>query len=398
MRFPRKPVFFAALAALILVAASCNQGASKNTSKAIPVVERKWNDFARFVSGLPQEEGSALSNAASAVWYQKYTENLTQAWTNLQTNRLKQMRDWAATELAEANREPRDVLYTFSGPDFLHVFTFLPRAKRYVLIALEPVGSAPDLAAAKPGEVSNYLELVDKSLNDIYKRSYFITFNMDKDLRRKEVDGAVPLLAVFLARTGNRIIDLRYMRLNERGELGVDTNAGVKGKSRQAVQIDFVNEKDPSELRTVVYFSTDLGDKAFKANKPLQKYLDGMAGSVSYVKSASYLMHYKDFSAIRELILAKCYAYIGDDTGIPYGYFDKKKWSIQLYGKYLKPVNDFSGVDQDDLRRAYEAAPVKELPFNLGYHWHSKKQNMMVTIRKGDVAPAPAASNAAPKK
>jgi hypothetical protein len=397
MRFPSTFVLFPAVAALLLAATSCDRGASQGPGKAIPMVERKYNDYARMVAALPQEAGSALSNAASTEWYKKYVENVGKDWTKMETERLAKMRDWAATELAEVNREPRDVLYTFSGPDFLHMFTFLPRAKRYEMIALEPVGSMPDLAQAKEGETSNHIALVDKSLNDIHKRSYFITFNMDKDLRRKDLDGAVPLLAAFLARTGNRIIDLRYMRVNEQGELAADTNAAMKGKSRQAVQIDFVNEKDPAEMRTVIYISADLGDKAYKANKSLQKYLESMAGSVAYVKSASYLMHYRDFSAVRELLLSKCFAYIGDDTGIPYGYFDKNKWSIQLYGKYIKPINDFSGVDQDDLRRAFEISSVKAMPANLGYHWYSQKQNLMVCVRKAEATPAPT-TNAAPKK
>ena len=95
-------------------------------------------------------------------------------------------------------------------------------------------------------------------------------------------------------------------------------------------------------------------------------------------------MNYKTFSVIRNICLAKSKSILQDDTGIGFQYIDKAKWTIQLYGNYVKPVSDFSGVDQADLHKAYaDSTNVKPLPFSLGYHWANKNtQNLMKFVRK----------------
>jgi hypothetical protein len=105
----------------------------------------------------------------------------------------------------------------------------------------------------------------------------------------------------------------------------------------------------------------------------------------SFVKAASYLMHYKTFSEIRNVILDHSVVHIQDDTGIPFKYFDTEKSTIRLYGKYVTPVKDFSeSLFQEDLDSAFNNSSyyAGKLPFSMGYHWGSKDQNQMVVLRK----------------
>ena len=121
-------------------------------------------------------------------------------------------------------------------------------------------------------------------------------------------------------------------------------------------------------------------------NKPLQTYLNNMPECYTYLKSASYLLHYKFFTTLRNAILDKSQAILEDDTGIPFKYIPKDKWTFSLYGTYVTPVDNFSGVFQDDLQKAYQDTAtykVKKLPFSLGYHWGTNNQNLLKAERKG---------------
>lgn len=370
----------AMLCLMQLVVPACGHNIPHPQESPLPIIDRRYDDYARFVAALPQEDGSILANTAANGWYGKYRRTAEDGWRKLENERLAQMRSWAESGLGALNRERRDVLYTFSGPDFIHMFTLFPNARRYVMIALEPAGTLPDLASMPETEIVNHLGLFEKSLGDLHKRSYFITSNLNQNLSTDDLDGILPLLCAFLARTGNRILDISYVRLSETGEPVAEPVIFLK--RRQSVRINFANDKHPQEVRTLLYLSSDLGDWAFRENKPLRSYLEGMKGSIAYIKSASYLMHSSLYAAIRSVILDICSAYVGDDTGIPYAHFTRERWTVQLYGKYVRPIDEFKDVYQDDLRRAYETTSVSPLPFNLGYHWLSKEQNLMVAIRK----------------
>jgi hypothetical protein len=153
----------------------------------------------------------------------------------------------------------------------------------------------------------------------------------------------------------------------------------------------YFRKKGSTKVQKIVYFKTNLCDDAyenmesFKANTPLQTYLNNMPVCYTYLKSASYLMNYKSFSVIRDICLNKSKSILQDDTGIALKYIDKAKWNIKFYGNYVKPVSDFKGVDQEELYKAYKAdsANIQPLPFSLGYHWANKNtQNLMKFTKK----------------
>jgi hypothetical protein len=95
-------------------------------------------------------------------------------------------------------------------------------------------------------------------------------------------------------------------------------------------------------------------------------------------------MHVKYFAYIKKIIFANSSSIFQDDTGIPYKDFkNDTTWKVQLYGEYVKPVRDFDeGKYQADLDSAYKETKKEPLPFSLGYHWGSDKQNYMLLKRK----------------
>jgi hypothetical protein len=139
-----------------------------------------------------------------------------------------------------------------------------------------------------------------------------------------------------------------------------------------------------SAVRSVYYYFCDISDAGMAKGSALYRLYDGLEGVSTFIKSGSYLLHYSDFSNLRNMILSNSQFVLEDDTGVPYRYFKRLGWDIQLYGAYAKPIEDFPAiVEQKDLKAAYEdpASKVKPLPFHFGYRWVSKIDNLVLVKR-----------------
>jgi hypothetical protein len=342
-----------------------------------------YDEVARFISGLPCSSEPQKTLQDSPEW-KDFAQTLGKNWTDLETKRLQPMKTWAGAEMAEANAATKVLFYPFGGPDFLTAFLLFPNADAYVLCGLEFVGKLPDFGQATPQHVGTYTANLLAALSDFFNKSYFITKNMNATLTDNKVDGVLPVICFFLEKTGHKIVGINRSELLENGELLEADFAVPKKRFRRpyGVRIDFVTN-DSARVRTVHYFSCDLADDVFRKDSPFYFYLNNLPFETSFIKSASYLMHYKEFSNIRNMVLAKSRFVLEDDTGIPYRYFPAKDWEAQLYGEYIKPVSDFAGVEQKDLKEAYaDPAKVKKLPFHLGYHWGTSKDSILYFKRK----------------
>ena len=70
--------------------------------------------------------------------------------------------------------------------------------------------------------------------------------------------------------------------------------------------------------RTLYYFSTDLSNSGVRSSGFL-KFCETLAPGDSLIKSASYLLHAGNFSAVRGFLLTNSATIIQDDFGIPLG-------------------------------------------------------------------------------
>lgn len=388
-------IIFILLSAII--ASSCQHSSSKPAKAAAEKQEGKdsvvtpvfpknnYQQTALFLAGLAANDTVNFpKELTTGSTYLRFCDTMNAGFQNMETSRLNKMRDWAKTELAYEFANPKKVFYPFSGPDILHCVQFYPAADQYIMIALEKYGSLPDLKNMSSTNSANYLISVTKSLEDIFGKSYFITRKMLKDVSNS-VNGVVPLVSVFLVRTGYEIKDIQYKHLNDDGSLNPISADTIGRHINDMVEIYFT-KKDSSRIQKITYFRTNLCDDAFggmaslKDNKTLQDYLNGLPEFYTYTKAASYVMNYKTFSLIRNICLAKSKSILQDDTGIAYRYIDPKLWNIKLYGSYVKPVSDFDGVWQEDLKTAYrkDSLSIAKLPFSLGYHWgRQDAQNLM---------------------
>lgn len=317
------------------------------------------------------------------TFWNDYKTSIDTPWNRITNERLAKMDTWSETEMSPKINDTLLLFYPFSGPDFLNAFHLFPNANEYILIAMEKLGTIPDLYNLDEEDLKGYLDAVNFALRDIYKRSYFITGNMDQDLRKHKVNGVLPLLYVFLHRTGHEIYDFGYYRLENDGvsftEIEEPTNSL---EVTECIKFK-IRKPGDDKLKNVTYFYANISDDGFEENPVFYQYLQGVRTNNTFIKSASYLSHYETFSGIRNTVLDHADAVLEDDTGIPFRYF-LDDFDHYLYGVYEKPISDFKStyLFQKDLNEAYLEEDVKPLDFSLGYHWRSGNQNWMLYVRK----------------
>jgi hypothetical protein len=381
---------------LIVSLASCNSpsnedknknasktDSSKTTGQEKPVIsyDKKYDNISSFIAGIQPQSAEEFSKFDSTTNWKSFSGNMDSIWKILDEKRFSKMKEWKNKELADVNKSIQYLFYPFSGPDYLNADMFFHEANTFCMIGLENVGALPDLTSMKPAEVNTYLNSVNGSLNDLFKKSYFITKNMLNDLSKNKVNGTLPLMCVFLKRTGHIITNIEYVGVDSLGnEIVRDDAAPFRGS--KGVRVSFM-VPGSGKVKKLYYYKSDLSDAGLKQNKGFHTYLTKLDTVVTYLKAASHLLHYGSFSTIRNIILDKSTAVLQDDSGISYKFFDKTKWDVKLYGKYRKAVKDFSGVDQPDLKKAYEAdSTIQPVPFVLGYHWGNDEINLQLATRK----------------
>ena len=271
------------------------------------------------------------------------------------------------------------VFYFFSGPDFLYANAFYPKAKTYVMAGLEPVGTVPDLAAMR-GSIGGELARLRSSLNTILSVSFFITKNMKSDLRAGRVNGALPILYVFLVRSGYTIRDVTPVSVAADGTL---QTGGDAAKSGPAPGIKIVFAGSDGEPRTLYYFSTNLADDGVK-NSNFLKFCETLAPGDGFIKSASYLLHSGGFNRVRDFLLVNTNAMIQDDSGIPLAYYDPQKWDLQPFGRYLGPIGIFPGRHQAKYTELFKKS--RPIDFGIGYRHRSSESNLLLAVKKAPVS------------
>lgn len=352
----------------------------KVVSKPIVYRDTALDNTARFIAGLPQLESNNYSALEKDKYWTDFKTSMDKNWDKMVAQRLKPMEEWQRQTLSPMIKDSLTLFYPFSGPDFLHAETFYPAAPEYIMAALEPVVEIPSLETISVLDRDIFLDSLGKSLRDLFGKSYFITTHMMKDFR--SIKGVLPIFYFFIERTGNEMISQQFLGLNADGSEKFIAFADYKKNNTRGVKIVFRN-RETREMKTLYYFSTDISNKGLKKRPEFVSFMSKRNTYNTFVKSASYLMHHPDFTAIRDILLKQSVSIFQDDTGIMFKDIKKSKtWESHFYGEYVKPVNDFPWLEkQPDLDSAFQAS--KELlPFSLGYHWSSRKQHYMFMRKK----------------
>ena len=355
----------ATVAAAMLVAAASSLHAQTATV----------DDTAKFLAGMMPSADSPLVPLTKEATWQRHAKFFDSAFGQLEQRQLSRIRAWADTNLAA----PRPTMfYMFSGPDFLYANAFYSKASTYVLSALEPVGSVPDLSRLPRGGIASALYNVERSLGSILSFSFFITKQMKTDLQAGQISGTLPILYVFLARSGMTVKSVSPISLDDQGAAYfAGENAGPNAV--RGVRIMFA--RSDGQEKTLYYFSTDLSNSGVKASGFL-KFCATLAPGNSLIKSASYLLHSGNFTTVRNFLLNNSATIIQDDSGIPLAYYSTKKWRLFPFGRYLGPIDEFQGRYQESYAALFRRA--QPIDFGIGYRWRTPETNVLLSVRLPD--------------
>jgi hypothetical protein len=258
----------------------------------------------------------------------------------------------------------------------LYADVFFPDCTTYILGGLESVDPIPDLLTVPQSSLASTLQNIQISLNTILQFSFFKTKDMREDFQRGQLKGVLPIIFVFLARTGKDISAVDYVSLTSSGTV-VSGNQGVT----RGVKINFSDPASGAE-KVLYFFTADLSDDGAKKNAGVLRFAEQFAPTNSFLKAASYLMHEGHFSTIRSSILNVSGLVLEDDSGIPIRYFTPDKWTLRFFGTYSGPIELFKNFYQSDLHQYYQASSPKTLTFSFGYQWNRHNSTLILAVRK----------------
>ena len=328
------------------------------------------SETARFLAGYKTGKLSE-ENSVNA---QAYRASLDNSWRYVDKTRLSLMRAWATSELGVFRNQPLPVFYPFSGPDFAHVYAFFPHGTVYVLGGLEPVGELPDLTKFTPEAFTALYTEVKTSLATSIAASFFKTNDMKKDFTQAQLNGVVPIIAIFMERSGVDLQQVVPVHLAHDGTVKPSTNH-ING-------VEMVFAQPGQSPQTLYYFQVDVSDDGTKGPS-LPRFIANQGVGLTYLKSASYLMHRDGFSVIRSALLKNSQALLEDDSGIPLRFFPAPEWKVSPYGNYISPINLFAERFQPDLRALYDAPPKpKPLPFGIGYKYRKEESMLLWAVKR----------------
>lgn len=332
------------------------------------------DEVARFLAGMPLPKNSPLIPLTNDPAWQEHAANFEAAFAKLNTKRLAKLHAWEGQYFPEANEHLPVAYYMFSGPDFLYVDQFFPKADVYVLCGKESMGPPPD--PLRITNLASALHNLEEAMQSSLRFSFFITKEMKVSLESQELKGVLPILYVFLARADKSIKDVTYGSLSSGGSFQAG-RAGAGGSP--GVRIQYVDNRSGQD-QTLYYFTTDISDGGVSSSGFL-KFCNQFGVGGSFLKASSYLMFEQGFNRVRDFILDHSKVIAQDDAGIPINYFSPDKWNIRVFGTYIGPIEIFKQHYQPKLKEIFDQTNPPPIEFNFGYRWNYKESHVIVASR-----------------
>lgn len=339
---------------------------------------------ARLLAGIePATRDARLRALAEGPVWRRHRGASTDGAARLRT-RIDAMDGWLAAHLPDAPAGGGTLIYPFSGPDFVNAYALFPDRQTYVFFSLEEPGRVPRLGRLDDDHLDQLLQELRAALNDLVHLNFFITPNMQQQVRASSLRGVAPVLLATMAALGLRIERVQAVELwPDR----VARLAGLPAAQRpalplRALQIDF-RRPDRAQWQTLLYLSLDVSDRELRHYPEFVPWLRRFDAPAVLLKSASYLLHGAHFRQLRDVILDRAGLLVQDDTGLPYRSLADGSWSIALHGEYEQPVRLFEHRYQRDLAQAFRTtASERRVPFPFGYNWRERGNSFVIVARR----------------
>src|SRR6266542_1025372 len=185
------------------------------------------NDVARFLAGMPVPENSPLAPLTRDPAWQEHAAFFEKEFSKLNLRQLQKLHAWQETYLPESLQPVPVAFYMFSGPDFLYVDQFFPKASVYVLCGKESMGPPPD--PLRIANLAGALGNLENATKSSLETTYFITKDMKIDLQQQNLNGVLPILYAFIARADKSITNVTFGSLNGSGAFQEGTRGSIPG-------------------------------------------------------------------------------------------------------------------------------------------------------------------------
>ena len=355
-------------------------GSSETENKRVVKENPYATEVAAYLAGINLESSSSLNKLTLTPEYQSYKREINTSWQIYRKKNLDQISLWRKNKMENIGNGT--VFYPFSGPDILHATAFFPEGKKYILLALEKSGPMPD-----PRKVTSQIEglhSLKAALTNILGMGFFHTNNMAFQIAAHEYSSITAVLMFFLARTGNLVVAVNQIYLDDKGYPVLQSSKPPQvnlDSFTTGVEIVF-KKADENIQRFVYYFRGDISDLSLHRKIGLIKMIRQKPGFTTFLKAASYLMYNPRYDDIRELILSGSSFIVTDTSGIPLHYFHSALWDRDFYGSYNSPIPLFANRCQPDLRKIINKKSKGALPFSFGYQFRYGQSHLMIMKRK----------------
>jgi hypothetical protein len=328
--------------------------------------------------------GKPTMSATSTSDEEAHNKAIMEMKASYEERNLFKMTAWRDQHLINVPRPDETLFYPFSGPDVVNMLTFFPNQHTYVMMGMEYVGTADSVNEWMKPLTKTKMDTIRKAVESVFIRSFFRTLDMSSDFSRNGTRGVLPGMLLMLKVLDRDVTSVQWVTLNADGSLRYLTPEATKTATGNfGVEIKIKHPTQGYE-QTIYYFRTDLADAPMASNTGLRNFIQGKLGTtMTFVKSASFLMHMKEFGWMRNTVLNISRAVLQDDSGVPFKFYKSSDWAPRLYGQYVGPYGEsFAAFKQPELNKAYDSVPLQLLDFNFGYGYAKIPSHLMVFIRK----------------
>ncbi|MDR1334772.1 MAG: hypothetical protein LBJ19_00630 [Holosporaceae bacterium] len=326
--------------------------------------KEKLDNVSRYLAGMYAPD--YLGKKEEFVNYSKVIES---KFSELMSSSLGMVKSWSGSNILDRIADHQTVFYPFGGPDVAYALEFFPDAKTYILVGLEPIGNFDGIikAIGNPG----ILPLLTKSLSTYLSKGFFITSEMSNQLTNKSIRGTLPLMLIQLSRLGFTLEKIENIKIGTSGNVGSSEN-GI-----DCVKISCTRNIDAAP-KVIYYVRTNLSNDNPRLDNLFQ--LVKKSNFITFIKSASYALHDKSLSKLKQFIIINASAILQDDSGIPFSSFDET-WERNVFGTYTGPtLKIFKNYLQEDLLEFHKNHTGANIPFKIGYGFQQGRPNLLLAI------------------
>ncbi|MDR0678229.1 MAG: hypothetical protein LBF44_01680 [Holosporaceae bacterium] len=324
-----------------------------------------YDEIAKQLAGLYISDNQ-LNNPI----YIDYARFVDAEWKKLSDISLSKIEDWSSKNIMPHIKDSETLFYPFGGPDIAYALKFFPRMQNYILVGLEPIGNFEDIKQSIKHESA--ILALKQAISQYLRKGYFITSQMMTQLSDRRLKGALCLILIELVKIGYTIDLIEDISISPEGHEVLRQKGMV-----DCVKVVFKSTQEGTS-QNVYYMRTNLCNY----NQKLSHVINFVKrfSFVTLIKSASYVLHDKVASQIKDFILQNTKAVLQDDTGIPFHNFDAK-WEKNIFGIYTQPTLPiFKAYRQQNLSNYYATRETTNIGFKIGYGFDQGRPNLLLAV------------------